>query len=486
MSQPYVHVNEIDGALGTLPAGQQITAFVGPADSGTADLPAAFARSKDVVAYLVGGPLCEVAAAYIEKYQRPCVVVPTGKTVAGLPGTAVFTGTGTSVVTTDGVPNDDYEVIFRVVAGGTLGVAGITFDYSLDGGNNYSAVIALGTALTYDFPSAGTFNLDFAAGTLVAGDKVTCRTAAPCWNGTELGTALAGLIASTIDWREVHVVGPIDATAFDAIETKMGTLDSAGRPKAWIGNTRTPNLGESEAAYLAALATIFTTKATKYGMLCAGACDHTSGVSGRKYRRPASWPIGHIQASVKEHINVADVNLNTLPGVSIRDANGNPDHHDETLNPGLDDARFTVLRTWEGLAGVFVNRPRLLSTLGSDFYIMPYRLVMNRARVAARLYLIRRLNKPLLVSKTTGFILETEALEIEAGIDRAIADAIMAEPMASGGGFPGGKFASLSRTDNILSTKKLTGQGRIIPLAYPEFIDFDLGFSSPALQVQAV
>jgi hypothetical protein len=65
----------------------------------------------------------------------------------------------------------------------------------------------------------------------------------------------------------------------------------------------------------------------------------------------------------------------------------------------------------------------------------------------------------------------------------------MAKPMASGGGFsagngrPGGDFIRVLRTDNILSTKTITVQGAIVPLAYPKVINFDIGFRNPALQV---
>ena len=64
--------------------------------------------------------------------------------------------------------------------------------------------------------------------------------------------------------------------------------------------------------------------------------------------------------------------------------------------------------------------------------------------------------------------------------------ALMAAPQVSGGGFAGGDFVKLSRTDNLLSTRTLTGQGRLVPLAYVEFLSFGLGFYNPALNVQAV
>jgi hypothetical protein len=487
MSQPAVTITELDGALGVLPAGQKLHAAVGVASSGPLDTPAAFARSKDIISTFGAGPLVEYGCGYVEKYSKPILLVRTGQTVVGIEGTLVTSVAGTSVVTLDTTdPNDDYELYFKVIAGGTIGVAGITFQWSLDGGRTLSPVTALGTANTFAFPGSGGVNLDFAAGTLLAGDFVTARTTAPNWNSTELGTALDALKNTTIVWRDVHIVGIIDATAFDLIETKMASLSSSGKPKAWTGNTRKPNIAESEATYAAAMDTIFAAKATTYGQICSGACELTSSVSGRKYLRPVSYAIAALGGSVSEEIDIADVNLGALVGVSIRDVNGNPKHHDESINPGLDDMRFTVLRTWDEVQGVYVNRPRVFSAAGSDFQLVPHRLVMNLGRGALRAYFVRRLNRPILVNKTTGFILEKEALEIEAGAHEAMRAVLMAKPKASGGGFEKGRFVKLSRTDNLLSTKTLTGQARIIPLAYVEFLLWDIGFYNPALQVVAV
>ena len=44
----------------------------------------------------------------------------------------------------------------------------------------------------------------------------------------------------------------------------------------------------------------------------------------------------------------------------------------------------------------------------------------------------------------------------------------------------------LNRNDNILATKTLQYQTRVMPLGYPEFLTGDIAFENPALQVQAV
>lgn len=430
--------------------------------------------------------MVEAAAYYIEKYGRPVLLVRTGETTSGsFPAAAatVFVGTGTSVITVDNAgtePQDDFEFHFEVVVGGTISTAGITFRWSLDGGRTQSPVTALGVATSFVFPTSGGAQIDFAAGTLVAADLATFRGDAPLWNTTEIGAALDALIASAASWENVHIVGVIDGTSFDVIDPKFTAARAAGKYHGWIGHTRMPDLAESEATYLTAMAAIFDSKATVHGEICSGAAKTISGVTARQYRRPTSFAVASREGFVSEEINIADVNLGTLPGISIRDANGNADEHDESLNPGLDDARFTVLRTWDGIQGVYVNRPRILSADGSDFDLFTKRRVLNLAHGALRPYFIRRLNKPIRVDADTGFILESEALEIESGAQAAMRSVLLAKPKASGIQFV------LSRTDNLLSTKTLTGTARVIPLGYPEFIDLEVGFLNPALTVQAV
>lgn len=479
MSVPAVVITEVDGQIGALPDGQKILAMVGVCDSGTVNAPAALARKTDVLSAFVGGPLVEEACYYIEITKLPVLLVKANATTPGTFDAVDSTGkTGTSVVTATGAPNNDYDFQLLVVAGGTIGVSGITFQLSYDSGRNFGPVTALGTANTYAIPGAGSAGFAFAVGTLVANDIVRVRAHAPTWNSTDLGSALDALKATILQWETADIVGPIDGTAFDAIETKF-----AGMPeKDWIGNSRMPNAGETEAAYKTALDGIFGTRATVVGGVCAGAAKVTSGVTFRQYRAPARVVVATRLSSVSEEIDIAEVDLGSLPGVSIRTNAGNPDPdcHDESVNPGLDDSRFITLRSIDGIPGVYVNNPRLLSANGSDFEFFQHRRVIILAKIALRIYFMRRLSKALLVDKTTGFILETEALEIEAGAKSVLRSELLAKPKVSA------ISVELSRVDNLLSTKKLTGQGRITPLAYPKEIDFSIGFFNPALQLKLV
>jgi hypothetical protein len=596
MSQPAVIVQAVDGALGSLPANNELFPLVvmGPCDGTLAiNTPTGYGRLKALQAEVTGGAAYEAAAQHLLK-GRPIIFVRTAQSVLGAyldaveaedgaigaitktgTGTCVFTdnasdptvgadvvvlfnvggtrgtagivyqisldggqtwgapqalgtatsfavgATGASIAVSAGTvvagdfisfeltapvpasagelvttgfgssplgtatpsideathPNDDYEVFIEFVAGGTRGTAGITYRWSLDGGRTKSPITALGTATSIIIPGSGGVKVDFAAGTIIAGATIAFPTVAPRWNNTELGDALTALRASVSRWELAEIVGPIDGDAFDLLEQRFAAMYTAGKPKAWIGNTRMPVGDETEGNYKTSLDGVFASRAGTYGMLCAGACKLTSAVSGRKYRRPISHAVASFEASVTQEINTADIDLGSLPGVSISTANGNPDEHDESVNPGLDDSRFTVLRTHEDVQGVYINRPRIFSADGSDFYLLPHRRVFNLATIALRVYFVRRLNKPILVDEETGYILEEEALEIEAGATRAMESVLLAKPKASAVSF------SLSRTDNLLSTKTLTGDARVVPLAYPETISITLGFENPALRV---
>ena len=484
MTLPAVDITELDGALGVLPSSAgRLLAVVGVSSKGPKNLPSTFARVPDLVGAFGHGPMVEAAAHALEHTRRPVAVVRTAQaTPGGYPGGAKveFRGAGDSTVTVDEDtgPLDDLEPYAEVVTGGTVGEGGIALRWSLDGGRTLSPVTLLGTASRFVFPTSGGVAVDFGAGTLAAGDRFTFRTTAPHWGLSPLAVALRALFASRITWDIVHVVGPIDAKALDVVDARVRGASREGAYRSWIGNTRMPAAGESAAEYRASLTAALGNKATTHGCLGAGACRLVSGVSARQYRRPIAYAFAAREASVSEEQNTAEIDLGPLPSVSIRDAHGNPDEHDEALSPGLDDARFVTLRTWDDEPGVYVTWPRLFSALGSDFQIHPHRRVLNLAHAALRRYFLRRLAKEIVVHEDSGFILESEALEIESGARAAMRTVLLGTPKASAAQF------ALSRTDNLLSDPTLRGTARVVPLAYAKFIHLDVGFLNPALAVR--
>lgn len=480
MTLPGVKVNELDGQLGVMSsAGNgKLFAVVGPATAGPFNTPSVYSRVKDLVAEHGGGAGVEACAYWIERYQRPVIFVRTA--TSGLPtiGAVQHQATGTSVITVEAgaAPTDDHEVAVEILAGGTVGQAGIAYRVSFDKGRTWGARQSLGTSNEIVLGNGVT--LDMAAGTVVTGDVHTVNVQTAKWSSTDLQAALAPLGLTSLQWEVVYLAGGvIDATTFAAAEAVTSFTNGK---HVWIGSPRLPNAGETEAAYRTALEPLRAAVSTKHASLYAGGCKAVSAISARNYRRPASWGAACRQAAVAEHINIADVDLGAMPGISIRDDNGMPDEHDEAVYPGLDDLGFATLRTHPKRGGTYITRPRVFAPAGSDFSIMPNRRVLNLVHEALSDYLLTILHKPLLVSRKTGLILSHVAKDIEIAADAVLAAAVLSTPKASGAYF------KLSRTDNLLSLPKLTCGAKVLPLAYPDWIELDLSFENPALNIQAV
>jgi len=468
-----VGITELDGALAILPSSApKAVAVLGQCASGPFNLPAAFGSPQSVITNYTRGAAAQLAAFVLQKYGVPVLLCRTNTTTASSFTSMVHTGAGTSVVTVSGTADDDYQPWLTFIAGGTIGTAGPTFQWSLDGGRTKSAVTALGTANTFAFPNSGGVVFNFAAGTVLAGQIETCRSSAPVWNNTDLAAGLLALENSLIPWELCLVVGDLTATSAAVLDANIDD-----KRHAWVGHVRKPQVAESAATYQTSLASAFSSYNTTYGELTAGDGEQISAIDGRSYYRPAGFGIGPLECSVDQAVSIAEIDVGGLSAFQIRDDNGNPLYYDESVTPGLSDLGFSVLRTWppEIARGVYPNNPKLFSSPGSDFDIMPKRRVMNLAHAGAYPYLARRLAKQIRVDKKTGYILEADAREIESGLTAAIT--------AQVGKRVSGVIVAVSRTDNLLSKAPLTGQYRLTPLAYPEDIEFTAGFQNPALNV---
>lgn len=408
-------------------------------------------------------------------------------TTAPIPDTdgtfdTTLTGAGgecTASVT--GTPNGAYELKVLFVDGGTRGTPGITYKESLDGGRTYGPVKSLGVATSITNILGSGCGVSLTAGTVAAGDYVYAQTKAPQWNSAELSAGLEALKNTALDFEIVHIVGDLSADDIDTIDAAATSFANVGKYPTFYGHFRMPAGSETDSAYQTAFSAANSAKASTNISFTAGVAEFTSGVSGYRYRKPHSYLTAALNAFVSPEKDIAE----TLPrhklNCTLTDSLGNPKHHDETVNPGLDDARAHVLRTWlGGPQGVFSNNPRLFSATGSDFEFVQHRRVMNIARAALRRFLQKRLSKPIRVDKTTGFVLEEEAQEIESGARAALDAAGMNGRYASGREF------SLSRTDNVLSSKTLTCDARIIPLAYPKDINLTIAYKNPTLGITQV
>ncbi len=159
-------------------------------------------------------------------------------------------------------------------------------------------------------------------------------------------------------------------------------------------------------------------------------------------------------------------------------------YRDESVTPGLDDARFSTLRTWVRRPGIFVGNAKLFSAPGSDFKYFQHGRLMDEACNTAYYGLVNQASDNFLVDPTpatdpvTGVkyfrIAEEAARSIEAEILELLTDALVRP------GHVSAVFFTISRTDAILTTETLTSTTGILPFGYAKFLTNTLSFVNPA------
>lgn len=347
---------------------------------------------------------------------------------APAPSTSAVTppGSGTPpAITVTGTPLGFYDVKIEITTGATLVSTNVRFKWSIDGGATYTTGVT--GAATVALTDTG-LTLNFASGTYVTADVYSFTTYGPI-------TAMASALASKMDSSEVD---------------KFYTFVVMELPDA------------TDAILAKAIQSIESKR-----VLCvADFCELQSEITTGVFKRPAAFAVSRRISGVEADVSPAQVDLGGLDGVlSI--------YRDERKTPALTADRITCLRT-RTRSGFYVEDAVTLAPSDSDFQILQNLRVMNLICASADAALELYVQKAIRVNATTGKILETAALAIEAFIAARIRVAL--------GTMIDGLSVSVDRAENMLSTRTLKVRIRAVPHAYAKNIEASLGFTNPALQ----
>lgn len=389
-----------------------------------------------------------------------------------LDGTITRTGTGTATLLAGSThsPVDAYDLIVKIATTGGLGAG--AFQYSLDGGNNYSGTIAVPSGGAYPIPGTGIV-LTF-SGTFTQGDLYEGTATAAGFNNTDLTTALTALLANPSEWGFCHVVGtPANAAAAATLAAAVGAQMAAAQAafRYVRGLIECPD-GEGDST----LKSTFQSYADARVGVVEGYEDVLSPITGRLHKRPLAWSYAARLSATKlsSHPGQVDSSNNGGPLKNVRGI-----YRDESATPGLDEARFVTARTFIGLPGYFITRGRMMAPSGSDFSQIMNCRVMDRACSVARASFLQYVNKPVRINPATGFIDERDAQDIEVIVQSKLSAALVSEGECSS------VSVVVSRDDDILSTSTLNVQVGIVPFGYSEEIVVSIGFVNPALAAAA-
>lgn len=399
-----------------------------------------------------------------------------------------FTGTGTSVVTlsVDGGVGayDDGDWIVKFTAGQTIGVAGIKFQYSSDAGRTWSPILALGTANLYTIPNSG-ITLHFAAGTIVALDQAVFFSKAPKWAAADLPAATAALQSSfrLKPFDKMHVVGACSATEAAAVKTMVTTLESAAIYVRALTDARRPNPAESEATWSAAVETDYAAFTSERMGVGAGLDWLVSPIAGdgSTKLRPISWDVALRIADKPIHISASKVADGPLDG-EIVDSSDNKIAHDESQNPGLDDARFITATTYPHLDGVYCTRPNLMAAAGSDFTEIQLGAVMDLACTVAFAELMQLLSLEVQREKRgarAGKIAETDRARIQEHISSVLRSKMVKPGYCVDAGIVISGDDDLTATPPVISSETW-----VEPLGYIEGVNNVLRFTNQSIEAK--
>lgn len=447
-----------------------ILAIAACSSTGTALEPVGLTRSDLGVDAFGYGPLTDMGAYNIATANKPTVFLKGEETYAGSYSGLDTSGVeGTSVVTTSGAPYDYYSVTVNIIDGGTIGVDGITFTWSVDD-TNTSGTTALGTASTYTIPNTGV-TFDFAAGTLDDGDTWSVFTQRPLMNDTGVLAALTALSTARIPYEGVLVDSSCTTSTVGLVDTFLSGLEAKGQFKFVLLNSRfkaepQPS-AETEAAYATALGTQFGNQTSIRTCVGADGAHVPSQITGYNLKRPTSMLVASRAMATPIGTDAAFVALGPLPGAAIADANALPFDHDEDLFPNLDGLRLMALRSFApgGPQGVYVCNANTMQPSGGAFPYLQHIRIMNQACTIAWAVLTTQLSRGVRknpkADPVTGavYIFEPDASAIESLVNDALVQPMKGQVTAA-------QF-SLSRTDNMSVVPCIvTGVLSVVALAY--------------------
>jgi hypothetical protein len=479
MPTPSTDITKKDGGTGVVrPSPRGVLAIVSGALAGSFAAQS-FARRELVQAAYGHGKMAEQAAYVLPNTKKPIVTVRCDHTTDGAYSALTITGAGTSIITAGATePVDEFNVVVLFTVAGTVGSAGIKYKYSINGGESFSKVLALGTANTITIPDTGV-SLALAAGTILLDEKVEFSTTAPKITNADLPVALEALRVTSSPFEAVLVDMEADATTVGLVDLWLKDIATKGKFKTVVLTARRRDVAgdETEAEYKDALDAMFDAAASTDVLVCADVGDVVSPIRGITQPRETGLFVAARGMAIRLGVDPAFVELGPLPGVRITDVQNNPKYHNEELFPGLDDIRMTTLRTIEGFEGVYITNANLLSAASSDFVFWQHARTINRGCEIAYQILTKQLSRGVEKDPTPGpngerYIREAEAQRLEslvnAELNRELVTPREVDDMV----------CIVSRTDDLRSNAgaEVTVEIQSVSLAYVKKFTVGVGF----------
>lgn len=409
-------------------------------------------------------------------------------------GAVTHVGTG-PVVTLTGTPADDYDLVIEVDLGGTRGTA--TIRWSIDGGNNWvledvltaaTVVLTNGstvvTGLTANL-AAGTYVLaeTYSASTAgyVAGEEYYVDVECAAWNASDLAECFAAVAPEA--WRFIVPItskGAGSPTAHAllavALQAQLNALANLSKYRRGMLPAEHEGVPASLAADQANAADVIVQQASvsaKRVLLAYGSVRRASAKPFSGFSFPTTHSVDAFAAQAVRSLASTDlkrVKSGALPGVIKT-------FHDEGKNPtGLDTAKISTLRTWDGRTGPYVTQGRLKSDAGSDFKLWPHGILMDIACETAHEAHIEFIGRGFRLNDN-GTMDDRDASPWEQEVAVKLLARLMGPRNAEGyAGLVTRVFYQIDRAHKVSADSIILYNVGIRPFGYADFVKGQLGF----------
>ncbi len=468
-----------DGGTAVVGAdGSASTGMIGTAASGTAGqiYPIAGTDTDVPAATFAGGDLPDQVVTHLLRSKgRRVLAVRGAGGAAGVAGAAsLLSGTGPTVPTFTGTPNEDAEFRLKIISTGSQTTA--TYQVSFNRGRSWSATrtatagaVAMGNGVSVTFPT-GTYTANAVFGAAFTGPRNTLAN---------ITDAADSLIESPYRFGMIHVLGA-PATAEDlftlaaALEAKAEAAVALGKMFDFV--LEAPAI---DPALLVAEADGFAGK----NVVIAGGWADLFDENDRRIEK-VSYGRGLVPRLARNPLSVVAMRDQTDTALDPIFATESAIWPDEALKtgadgyidsarlPGLNDARFSTPWTIPGHGGSYEANTFTFADLTSDFSWYPNKRAANRGREVLYDLMWDRAKQRLPVDPTSGLMAAPTAVAIQRAANEALKSALV----------DGGHATGVQAFVNRASTSAIRIKARAVVVQHnrESTVDFGLALSLAA------
>lgn len=469
---PGVRTDVKDGGLGMVAdAADGQRAITGVSSKGPVGVPVSFSDPTQVVVKLGIGPLSSALVWQLAKAGGSVVAMRCPASIAG--AIVPDPNNPAQVVEASGATLELLDLVVVITDDGPVGESAFTF--SLDGGDNVSIPIA--TSAVFEIPGTGVTLSFTSVDPYVLGSAYRFAVSAPEASVGDVQTAVRTLLDANMLFEYIHVAQPTDNGMWAALAALREEAITKGRRIFMIAETEAP--GGDPDVWLQNLLVQKELFEANGVLLSAAFMEVVDPITGRLVVQNMAHELGARLSRSPVSENPGWVQNGPIQGgivaAPFRETEfGKQPLYNNSHALALDTAGFTAIHQIPNRGGYFFVDGRMAAPRTSDYASVTNERVMNKAVT-------------LIEAALTDHIQEAvDPVDLEVSLAALVADAeAPIRFMRALGEISGGRVV-IPPGQDVLSTRTLMVQVRIVPLGYLRDIILDIGLENPYLYREEV